>query len=227
MHLIKTNSPADAWIKTTRYILANGNKEGNLIELLNVCIEIDAFDFDKEFDEQFRRIMGDDRIDYASKITFVRPTNSMLNMPLYAPVKPKWSDSYFGRMINFRNSFNQLENVIKILQDGKNVKRCEMIIYDPITDARNMYKQPCMLAIDIKPRNGDLFMTVFFRSQRVSKSGYADYFALCELGKFLAEQSNMKLRQVCCIATSCHITTENQEKQKSMNLLKAIFRERK
>jgi thymidylate synthase len=226
MYLIEANSPAEAWIKTTKYLLANGKDEGSLVELLNVCIEINAFAssrFDKEFDVKFRKVMGDDRIDYASKITFVKPTISKLDGAFtYNPIEPKWSDSYFGRMINFKNSFNQLENVLKILKEGKNVKRCELIIYDPLTDARNMYKQPCLIFLDIKPRNGKLFLSAFFRSQRVSKSGYADYTALCNLGNFLAEQSNMKLEKVTSMACSCHLTTENGEKKKSIALLKEL-----
>ena len=93
-------------------------------------------------------------------------------------------------MVSWQGTFNQVENVIKILKQGKAVKRCELIIFDPSRDSRNPYSQPCMLMIDLKPRNGKLYLTSVLRSNRVSKSGYADYSALVSMGKFLADKLN-------------------------------------
>jgi len=79
-----------------------------------------------------------------------------------------------------------------------------------------------MLAIDIKPRNGKIYLTSIIRSNRVSKSGYADYTALVEMGKFLAEQSNMELGKVSILANSCHIGDMNDEKNKTIKLLQIL-----
>ena len=108
------------------------------------------------------------------------------------------------------------------MKTGKAVKRCELIIFDPSRDARNPYSQPCMLAIDIKPRNGKIYLTSIIRSNRVSKSGYADYTALVEMGKFLAEQSDMELAKVSVLACSCHIGDMNDEKKKTIKLLEVL-----
>jgi thymidylate synthase len=79
-----------------------------------------------------------------------------------------------------------------------------------------------MLAIDIKPRNGKIYLTSIIRSNRVSKSGYADYTALVEMGKFLAEQSNMELGKVSILANSCHLGEMNQEIKKTKELLQKL-----
>ena len=51
-----------------------------------------------------------------------------------------------------------------------------MSIYDPKSDGRKtMAGMPCLLSIDLKPRKDGLYLTAFFRSMRISKSGYADW----------------------------------------------------
>jgi thymidylate synthase len=79
-----------------------------------------------------------------------------------------------------------------------------------------------MLGIDIKPRNGKIYLTSMLRSNRVSKSGYADYTALVRLGKFLAKESSMELGKVSVLAHSCHIGKMNDETKKTIKLLEIL-----
>jgi thymidylate synthase len=231
--VILATSPADAWVNASLHILENGVNVGGLTEELNVITEIHKFnkgEFEEEFDTKFRKIFGDDRIDYAKSVTFLRPepkkpANKFIEAEQgldYKFIKDHWYQSYWGRMVSWRGEFNQIEQVIKVLSTGQNVKRCELIIYDPIKDAKNPYSQPCMVAIDLKPRNGKLYLTSMLRSNRISKSGYADYTALTELGEFLAEQSGLELGMVTTIANSCHIGTMNGEKKKTIKLLNEL-----
>lgn len=232
MTVIEAVSPGDAWVKVSKHLLANGVKVGNLFEELNVMTEITQFESDDWFDSHFREIMGDDRIDYAKTVTFLQPEPKQAPNAFfqaeegleYKFIKDHWHDSYWGRMVSWQGNFNQVENVIKILKTGKAVKRCEMIIFDPSRDARNPYSQPCMIAIDIKPRNGKIYLTSIIRSNRVSKSGYADYTALVEMGKFLAKESDMQLEKVSVLACSCHIGKMNDETKKTHKLLEVLNR---
>ena len=66
---IRAENPATAWVKTTKYLLVNGERRGSLLERLNVGIEIESSEFDENFDTKFSEIFGDDRIDYASSYT--------------------------------------------------------------------------------------------------------------------------------------------------------------
>lgn len=230
MTVIEATSPGDAWVKVSKHLLEHGTKVGNLTEELNVMTEITEFKSDDWFDSHFREVMGDDRIDYAKSVTFVKPEPKVSDNPFfqeeegldYTFIKDHYHQSYWGRMVSWRGEFNQVENVIKILSTGKAVKRCELIIFDPIRDARNPYSQPCMIAIDLKPRNGKLYLTSIIRSNRVSKSGYADYTALVEMGHFLSEQSGLELGKVSVLACSCHIGDMNQEKKKTIKLLEKL-----
>jgi len=230
MTVIEATSPGDAWVKVSKHLLEHGTKVGNLTEELNVMTEITEFKSDDWFDSHFREVMGDDRIDYAKSVTFVKPEPKVSDNPFfqeeegldYTFIKDHYHQSYWGRMVSWRGEFNQVENVIKILSTGKAVKRCELIIFDPIRDARNPYSQPCMIAIDLKPRNDKLYLTSIIRSNRVSKSGYADYTALVEMGHFLSEQSGLELGKVSVLACSCHIGDMNQEKKNTIKLLEKL-----
>lgn len=230
MTVIEATSAGDAWVKVSKHLLENGEKVGNLIEELNVMTEITKFESDDWFDSHFRTVMGDDRIDFAKSVTFVEPTIKKSTNAFFSTdegleypfIKEHWYDSYWGRMVSWQGKFNQVENVIKILKTGMAVKRCELIIFDPSKDARNPYSQPCMLMIDLKPRNGKLYLTSVLRSNRVSKSGYADYTALIEMGKFLANQAELQLEKVSVLACSCHLGEMNQELVKTKKLLEVL-----
>ena len=217
MNIIKAKSPTDAWLQSHKYLLENGNKDV-MNESINMSVEIeDNFDIDEKFDKLFRKIFGDDRIDYASSVTFVSPKQHPFMDGLQYQqndTSVKWNKTYWGRMINWNNSFNQIEQTIKRLKEHKNSKTIAMSIYDPTSDGRKtMAGMPCLLSIDLKPRKEGLYLTAFFRSMRISKSGYADWVALCELGKFLCEQADLKLKRVTTIGGSVHLGDMNNEKK--------------
>lgn len=220
MILLKAKSPAKAFLFVSDFLLQNGIKRSNIIEILNGVVEFTDFkygDFEIEFDTKFREIFKNERIDYASKVTFIEPTKNDKKEYQYQTVKKGWKNSYWGRMINYEDNFNQFENVINILKKGKNIKRCNMQIWHPFYDAKKMFGQPCLLSLDFKPRDTELFMTATFRSQRISKSGYGDWMALINMGNFLANESGLILKSVTNIAHSLHLG--NGEEQTNTKLL--------
>lgn len=225
MQLITAISPASAWYAGTKHLLEHGQWVGDILEILNVCIRIEnvADVYSDTFDQKFREIFGDERIDYASSVTFIRPKkDGFLEIPTYEYLNNKWKDSYWGRMVAYRDQINQIEYAIRLLKQGKNIKRCQVMVYDPVYDMKNMYKQPCLLGIDFKPRKGMLHTTAFFRSQRISKSGYADYTALCNLASYVADESSLESGPLEMIACSFHLTKSNKEQKKSLELLNIL-----
>lgn len=224
MHIVKSENPADAWVQTTNYLLRNGDKVGNLTELLNLGIEIKSSNVDENFDTKFRQIFGDDRIDYASSVTFVEPrSNPLFDGGLIYEQNTKgvkWNKTYWGRMTSWNGEFNQIEQTIKRLKEHKSAKTIVMSVYDPKSDGKKtMGGMPCMLSVDLKPRNDLLYLTANFRSQAVSKSGYADYTALVRLCDFLCKQSGLGYGLVTSFAHSCHVRPDNNEKKNSLKLL--------
>lgn len=225
MKTIKAKSCADAWLKTTRHLLDNGDKKLNW-ERLNLAVEIEDFAENDEFDSHFREIFGADRIDYASSVTFVEPVESLMFEGLeYCQNNPdaKWNKTYWGRLIQWNGEYNQIEQTIKRLKEHKNAKTIAMQVFDPKSDGRKvMGGMPCLLSIDLKPRPDGLHLTAFFRSMRISKSGYADWDALVKMGKFLCEQSGLKLKRVTTIGGSVHLGTMNNELKNTRKLLEVF-----
>ena len=221
---IRAENPATAWVKTTKYLLVNGERRGSLLERLNVGIEIESSEFDENFDTKFREIFGDDRIDYASSYTFLKPNSSGLFPDdfSYEQIDPtsKWTKTYWGRMISWNSNFNQVEQAIKRLREHVASKTIVISIYDPHTDGRKtMAGMPCLLCIDLKPRDGKLYLTANFRSMAITKSGYADYWAISQLADFLCKQSDLEFGLVTLMAHSCHLRSDHGELDNSKKLL--------
>jgi len=206
--------------------------QSGIIEGLNVCTVITEFTDNPSFDTEFRKIFTDERIDYASSVTFVKPKRNgdafgMGNSDKLVYKQNEkgklWTDTYWGRLISWDGKFNQIERSIERLKEHKNSKTISMSVYAPHKDGKKTQAGiPCLLSIDLKPRNGELHLTAFFRSQAVSKSGYADYHALVKMGKFLAEESDMKLKTVTNFACSSHLRTQNNELKNSKLLLERV-----
>ena len=98
-----------------------------------------------------------------------------------------------------------------------------MSIYDPISDGKKtMSGMPCLLNIDLKPRIDGLHLTAFFRSMRISKSGYADFKALCDLGMYLCDTTDLKLGSITVIGGSAHLGSMNNELVNTRKLLEII-----
>ena len=223
MKIIKANSVSEAWVKSTSFLLDNGNKK-IMNEKINLAVEIEEFKENPKFDLLFRQIFGSERIDYASSVTFVPPVIKG-NKKYYFQNdrKAKWNKTYWGRLSSWNGEFNQIEQTIRRLKEKKNAKTISMQIYDPKSDGRKiMGGMPCLLSIDIKPRPEGVYLTAFFRSMRLSKSGYADWWALVEMGKFLCNQANLSLFRVTTIAGSAHLGAMNNEKKNTKLLLKKL-----
>lgn len=224
MYHITAKNCAEAWLMATKDILDKGEDMGGLYEILNMGIEITSSEVCPLFDEEFRKVFGDERIDYAKSVTFVRPEPNVLfpqMMDYRQNQEGKWTNSYWGRMISWNGGYNQIEQAIKRLQQNKQSKTIVIGVFDPQTDGKKqMGGMPCLLTIDLKPRGGKLNLTANFRSQAVSKSGYADYMALVELCDFLCKESGcLDFGLVTSFAHSCHVRTENNELKNSKRLM--------
>lgn len=230
MHIVEARSIDELWFKSMRAIMEHGTKISGIQEISNLIMVLtDRFAASSKFDSLFRKRFGDERIDYASSVTFVKPKKAM-NGWLYSQNNPKakWTETYWGRMWNWQGEVNQIEAAIKKLSGGKNTKMISISVYDPKSDHRKvMGGVPCMTSMDIKPRNGKLDFTVMFRSMRLTKSGYGDFHALCELAKWIAERANVQVGSLTLIATSGHIFYSGEEFQNTKMLMDDLKKARK
>lgn len=227
---VEATSLSSLWFRSLQSVITNGDKISGIQEVPNMVMVLKPqfdkpanFDKSPEFDKAFRKIFGDERIDYASSVTFVMPKKDLLGNYVYSQNDPKakWTNTYWGRMTNWNGEINQIENAIqRMIKDAKNTKMLSVSVYDPKSDHKKvMGGVPCMTALDIKPRNGALHLTAFFRSTRLSKSGYADMNALCELLKYMASRANLKPGSLTLISTSAHIFYSGDEAKQMYAML--------
>lgn len=220
--IIEAKSIASLWCKTYGTIKRDGVKVSGIQEISNLIMVLSGnFGTNAVFDKHFRSIFGDERIDYASSVTFVQPKKTMIGWGYQQnDPKAKWTNSYWGRMISFSGQVNQIEAAIKKLENGKNTKMISIAVYDPVSDSKKvMGGVPCLSSLDIKPRNKELHITAFFRSMRFSKAGYADIKALCDLGLYLCSRTNMTMGSLTLHATSGHNFYSGEEAVNGNKLL--------
>lgn len=225
MHIIDASSIDRLWVQSIAAIAKHGIKISGIQEIPNLIMTLTGdFSAPGVFDAKFRGIFGDERIDYASSVTFVEPSRSKITGAYqYVQNNPaaKWTESYWGRMIAYDGQINQIEAAIKKLQNGKNTKMISISVYSPTADHKKvMGGVPCMTALDIKPRNGRIDATAMFRSMRLTKSGYADMSALCRLLQYLCRRTSMTPSSLTLIATSGHIFYSGEEWDKTKALLR-------
>jgi thymidylate synthase len=232
MKILRCSTVANAWVRTISYLDQHGEKTSGLKEELNMIVKISDFTHDPVFDKHFRKIFGDERIDYASSYSFVDPRakkgKKFLNEYDWKQNQVgKWTTTYWGRMISWNGTFNQIEQTIKRLKEHKSAKTISIMVFDPASDGRKvMGGMPCCLSIDIKPRPEGLNITAFFRSMRYTKSGYGDFDAFVKLGQFLASESGTKLASITFIAGSGHISSSGEEYQQAKTLLEKMNAEK-
>jgi thymidylate synthase len=204
--ILNCTTVADAWIKTHKHLDEHGIKTSGIREVPNLTINISDFRQSKTFDRLFRKIFGDERIDYPSSYSFVDPRTKKGYVWRQNEDNLKWTATYWGRLINWQGQFNQIEQAMKRLKEHKSSKTIVAAVFDPISDGKKvMGGLPCLLSVDFKPRDEGLHLTCFFRSMRFNKSGYGDFDAFVRLGLFLAEECGLKLHRVSFIAGSGHI----------------------
>ena len=198
MYYIKSPSVANAYEKAIELILEKGvdiTTENNqkCRELLNVSIEITNPNLKRisskySFDKQFISKYTDDLI------------NGSDNNFVY---------SYNERIFKYPNQFrtskiNQLDYVIKKLNNENNTRRAVISLFNPFHDTKEEHI-PCLNHIQFQKYNNNLYMTTLFRSNDIGIAFHSNALALIKLGEMVAEKTNCNLRNYIHHINNAHI----------------------
>jgi hypothetical protein len=128
---------------------------------------------------------------------------------------------YFERLISYGSSetkVNQLEHIITTWLDGNHRRSAlQAQIFDPYHDHVNsrMLGFPCLDQIIFSPMGGEsdngLKVTGVYAMQYIFEKAFGNYLGLARLGKFMAHEMKMVLKEVTCIA--CTVKLGNQSKR--------------
>jgi len=200
MDCVNAQNPAEAWLSACSLLASKGKKVGNNVELDNLIVLINKPLMDNlKISQVYLQTVGQEYFDRVNQLMF--------------STKPlKWKTSYRSRLVAWNNEFDQLNEVISIMQKKPGSKTLTCIVNNPPKDLRRVHtiaaSMPCLTAIDFRIRNNLLSMTAYFRSQDVFRIGYPDYI---NMGKFLKE-------------THAHILSEGTfAKEKSVGLGEITF----
>jgi hypothetical protein len=119
---------------------------------------------------------------------------------------------YFRRMTSYlpknyledAEPINQLQHVIDIYKQGTHRHSAlQASIFDPTRDHSSARQRgfPCLQQVAFGVENGNLELTGFYAKQYHVAKAYGNYLGLCWLGRFMAQQMDLSLTKVTCVAS--------------------------
>lgn len=118
---------------------------------------------------------------------------------------------YFQRLISYgsqgevQRGINQLEHIIDTWHRGNHRRSAlQASIVDPSVDHTHQRQRgfPCLQQVAFAPvAASGLSVTGFYAKQHMFERAYGNYLGLSRLGRFMAHEMGLTLRQVVCIAT--------------------------
>ena len=135
----------------------------------------------------------------------------LLTLPRLRKRKGNRNGLYFERLIAFghtgdyKDSFNQLDHVIKTWDAGNSRRSAlQAALFDPHRDHTDQRQRgfPCLMQVAFDPQGKDgLAMTGIYVTQYIFERAYGNYLGLIRLGNFMAHEMGLTLERVTCVAT--------------------------
>lgn len=122
-------------------------------------------------------------------------------------VPPGFLYSYGNRLFAHPPSeMNQIEMVIKRLENSKTTRRAVAVTVSPEYDC-DIYLAsiPCLQLISFLCRDEKLNMTAVFRSWDVKRAGPANLYGLSKLLEYVANRTNMPTGELTVFAIAAHV----------------------
>ena len=117
---------------------------------------------------------------------------------------------YFERLINYRGKrgeqgLNQLDHIISTFRSGNHRRSgLQAAVLVPASDLTNSRRQgfPCLQQVAFLPNrdSNTLAVAAFYPTQYLFERAYGNYLGLVRLGRFMAHEMALELREVTCIA---------------------------
>lgn len=125
------------------------------------------------------------------------------------------SNSAYGYILMKKYGFNQIEQIISLLEKDATSRRAVLNISDPAINRIETKDMQCTMSLQFLVRNGRLEETVYMRSNDVYFGLPYDYFFFVSLGQYIASRLNLKLGLYTHHATSLHMYLRDENKFKA------------
>lgn len=196
---------SETWLNAIKFVVENGRRQGSLQrEVLNLVSVIQSpLEVSEEIDQLFRKHIGSKWIFKGADCIFPVTPNSKRTE------HTKWSSNYWGRLTKYRRKVDQLDFIIRRLQSKPHSKQLSCVTFDPEVDIKpdrpyNPF-MPCMIALDVKFRDGRLNLFVMFRSHDFGRKAYGNFIGLGKLLDKLSQETGYDAGEIVCYSVSAHI----------------------
>jgi thymidylate synthase len=201
MNYVTSTTIGNAWAKAYDLVMKNGatmtDNGTHLKEIVGLCVSIEN---GQTFDKILKTIADPEMISWMVDKNF-GSSEPVLD----------WGYSYGMRLRDF-DGINQIDEVVKKLREQPNSRSATITLTKPTKDFAG--HMPCVVAIDLKVRQGKLHLSGFFRSQDIGKKFYADMIALASIQKEVADKLDKSCGRIELLITSAHIFEVDFDKHK-------------
>jgi len=226
-HIITCDSFQKAWIEAICFLKNNHWEFSNLVVHI-----IDTKILDKEIHHKVTQFSKDIKIippkdvaytifpynQYKGKGTTPKLYSNYINK-LYPWTRRRshsgWG-TYFYRMINYErngNIINQLDNIISAINNRSTISKAAytMTIQYPGSESIRKLGSPCLnyLAIQLEPGSpSKIGLLSIYRNHEFLERAYGNYWGLCKLICFLAEETGLIPGSLTCISSHAYVKTK-------------------
>jgi hypothetical protein len=229
-----------AWIAALKFL---SKKHWDLPNLVVHISNVNNFDSDIHEDiSEFTRInglLGPKHVAYTifpHKLYRGRGTADRL-YELYNKPKGlyKWTRSrphrgwgtYFRRMTHYENgngSINQLDNIVNAINNRQKIYQAAytIVIEKPGRETIRPLGAPCLnyIAVQLTPGNPrTISLLCIYRNHDFLERAYGNYWGLCNLIKFLSEETQSTPGALTCVSSHAYV---NSNKTQILELLRGI-----
>jgi thymidylate synthase len=123
----------------------------------------------------------------------------------------------YGERLNAwgNEKINQLDYIVKKIQSNPNSRRAVATTWDPRKDD-NADEVPCLNHFVFMRRDGQLDLSVTIRSNDMYGAWPANFYALTELLKHVAERVNMDTGRITTLSVNAHIYEHDWKSAESL-----------
>ena len=188
MHIIKEKTLGEAWLKTMKVVMNEGediwDEDVALREVRNLYITIDDIIDD---DSVINKYADPDRVELMKK--------KYATCGLVGDYKMD-----YGSRIYNNHGINQIDWIVNRINQKPETKSATITLHEAGDEML-----PCLSLLDFKYRNGVLDMNVVYRSQNIYWSHPGNMLALRQMQKDVANELNYKIGKVELVVFSAHI----------------------
>ncbi|MDR2873295.1 MAG: thymidylate synthase [Methanobrevibacter sp.] len=112
--------------------------------------------------------------------------------------------TYGNRLRDHFNHTDQITEAINRLNQCRESRRAISITWDQALDSVNE-EVPCLILVDFKIRDGNLYTTALWRSHDIYGAWFPNVVGLTYLAQYVAEKTNSKVGNVTIQSISAHI----------------------